>query len=88
MRMTEAFPVALNRALRDVLGSRQRQVLELRYGLDGRPGRSFREIGAVIHRSPGRARALLDQAVRTLAGLAREADLNNSRQHVSCSTLS
>jgi len=85
MRMTEAFPVALNRALRDVLGSRQRQVLELRYGLDGRPGRSFREIGAVIHRSPGRARAVLDQAVRTLAGLAREADLNNSRQHVSCS---
>ena len=83
--MTVAFANALSRAVQDALGPRQRRVLELRYGLDGRPGRTFREIGAVLRRSPSRARDILDQGVRRIAELARLADLSRSRQHMSCS---
>ncbi len=85
MPMTAAFAAALRRAARDTLPARQHRVLELRYGLDGRPGRSFREIGAAIRRSPNRARTLLGQALATIAALARRADSDGSRQYLSCS---
>ena len=83
--MTEAFAGALAQAVRDHLAPTQRRVLELRYGLDGRPGRTFREIGTALRRSPTRSRRILEQGVRTIAELARRAELSRSREHVYCS---
>jgi hypothetical protein len=83
--MTVAFAGALHRAVQDVLGPRHRRVLELRYGLDGRPGRTFDEIGAALRRSPSRARAILAEGVATIVELARAAEAGHARQHVSCS---
>ena len=40
---------------------------ELRYGLDGGPGRTFRQIGQALDRSPARARQLLWHAVHSIA---------------------
>ncbi|HSV66480.1 MAG TPA: hypothetical protein VLJ59_11315 [Mycobacteriales bacterium] len=68
----EAFAEAFVRAVREATAPRQRCVLELRYGLDGRPGRTFREIGLAVHRSPSQARAILDQSVRAIVSVARE----------------
>jgi len=85
MPMTAAFAAGLRRAARDMLPARQHRVLELRYGLDGQPGRTFREIGAAIRRSPSQARALLGQALATVAALARQADSDGSREYLSCS---
>jgi hypothetical protein len=85
MPMTAAFTAGLRRAARDMLPARQHHVLELRYGLDGQAGRTFREIGAQIGRSPSQARALLDQGLATIAALARRADSGGSREYLSCS---
>jgi hypothetical protein len=84
MPMTAAFAAGLRRAARDMLPARQHRVLELRYGLDGRPGRTFPEIGAAIRCSPSRARALLGQALATIAALA---DSDGSREYLSCSVV-
>ena len=47
--------------------SRERLVATLRYGLDGAPGRTFRQLGQALGRSPARARQLLWRAVRNIA---------------------
>ena len=47
--------------------SRERLVARLRYGLDGGPGRTFREIGQGLGRSPARARQLHWRAVTSIA---------------------
>jgi hypothetical protein len=70
--MSETFSAAFADAARDAAEARQRQVLVLRYGLDGSSGRTFREIGDALHRSPERARAILDAAVRAIVAAARE----------------
>ena len=83
--MTAAFTAGLRRAARDTLPARQHRVLELRYGLDGQPGRTFPEIGAELRCSPSRARTLLGQALASIAALGRQADSAGSREYLSCS---
>lgn len=80
-----AFSAAFTQAVQDMTGLRQRQVLTLRYGLDGKPGRTFREIGAALNRSPGRARAILDEAIRSIVATARDVPSGQGWQHRPCS---
>jgi RNA polymerase primary sigma factor len=51
-----------------VLGERERQVLELRYGLRGTSALSLRDAGKQLGISPERTRQLEEQALRRLAG--------------------
>jgi hypothetical protein len=46
---------------------RERLVAELRYGLDGAPGRTFQQLGQALGRSPARARQLHWHAIHTIA---------------------
>jgi hypothetical protein len=61
------FAEALTTAVQGLDSPRERQVAELRFGLDGVPGRTFRQIGVVLDRSPVRARQLLWNAVSSIA---------------------
>jgi hypothetical protein len=61
------FADAFTTAVQGLDAPRERLVAELRYGLDGGPGRTFRQIGQVLGRSPARARQLLWNAVGSVA---------------------
>ncbi len=61
------FADALTMAVEGLDSSRERLVATLRYGLDGAPGRTFRQIGQALGRSPARARQLLWHAVTSIA---------------------
>src|SRR5215211_1895814 len=61
------FADAFTIAVEGLDAPRERLVATLRYGLDGAPGRTFREIGQALGRSPARARQLLWRAVRNIA---------------------
>jgi hypothetical protein len=61
------FADAFTMAVEGLNAPRERLVAELRYGLDGAPGRTFRQIGQALGRSPARARQLLWRAVRNIA---------------------
>lgn len=61
--LPEAFVDAFTEAVRSVVGSREQRVVVLRYGLDGMPGRTFRQIGEHLERSPSVARSLHGRAL-------------------------
>ena len=54
----------------DSLGDRQRQVLELRYGLDGGRPRTLDEVGVVFNVTRERVRQIETQSLKTLGVLA------------------
>ncbi|MEA2373240.1 MAG: polymerase primary sigma factor [Solirubrobacteraceae bacterium] len=59
-------------AIRNVLGNlsdRDRQVLELRYGFDGRPPRTLEEIGRTFDLTRERIRQIESQSIKKLQGL-------------------
>jgi hypothetical protein len=61
------FADAFTMAVEGLGAPRERLVAELRYGLDGAPGHSFRQIGQALGRSPARARQLHWHAIHTIA---------------------
>jgi hypothetical protein len=61
------FADALTTAVEGLNAPRERLVATLRYGLDGTPGRTFRQLGQILGRSPARARQLLWHAVTSIA---------------------
>jgi hypothetical protein len=61
------FADAFTTAVQGLDSPRERLVAELRFGLDGVPGRTFRQIGEALDRSPARARQLLWNAVSSIA---------------------
>lgn len=58
----EVFRDAFTLAARTFGTPRDRLVLELRYGLDGNPSRTFRQIGEALNRSASRAQSILSHA--------------------------
>jgi RNA polymerase sigma factor (sigma-70 family) len=56
----------LNNEILDVLPTRQRKVLEMRFGFDGSPGRTLEEIGTHFGVSRERIRAIEGKALRRL----------------------
>ena len=73
-------PVAWNSAtaLRnclDSLGDRQRQMLELRFGLDGERPQTLEEVGVRFNVSRERVRQIEAQSLKKLAALAEAQDL-------------
>src|SRR6187551_2527828 len=70
----EAAEVALRRdALRSILGAlspRERQVLELRYGLDGQQPRTLDEVGRAFNVTRERIRQIEHQSLKKLRALA------------------
>jgi RNA polymerase primary sigma factor len=77
----EAAEVALRReALRSILGAlspRERQVLELRYGLDGRQPRSLDEVGRAFNVTRVRIRQIEHQSLKKLRALADAASVRD-----------
>jgi RNA polymerase primary sigma factor len=75
----EAAEVTLRKeALQKILHtlpSRQRQVLELRYGLDGQPPRTLDEVGRTFNVTRERIRQIENQSMKKLRGLADAAKL-------------
>jgi Sigma-70, region 4 len=65
--LPQVFADAFIMAVEGLESPRERLVAELRYGLDGAPGRTFRQLGQALGRSPARARQLLWRAVRNIA---------------------
>jgi RNA polymerase sigma factor (sigma-70 family) len=66
----------LNSEILDVLSPRQREVLEMRFGFDGSPGRTLEEIGTHFGVSKERIRSIEGQAfrrIRAVGGHAEEA---------------
>ncbi|HYY79998.1 MAG TPA: sigma factor-like helix-turn-helix DNA-binding protein, partial [Actinomycetes bacterium] len=61
------FADAFTMAVQGLDSPRERLVATLRYGLDGAPGRTFRQIGQALDRSSARARQLLGNAVGSIA---------------------
>ena len=61
------FADAFAMAVEGLDAPRERLVATLRYGLDGAPGRTFRQMGQALGRSPARARQLLWRAVTSIA---------------------
>jgi Sigma-70, region 4 len=61
------FADAFTTTVQSLDAPRERLVATPRYGLDGAPGRTFREIGQVLGRSPARARQLLWRALTSIA---------------------
>lgn len=53
-------------ALLETLPEREKQVLRLRFGLDGEPVRTLEEVGAIIGCTNERVRQILNQALRKL----------------------
>jgi RNA polymerase primary sigma factor len=73
-----AESVSRTAALRDCLGSlgeRQRQVLELRFGLDGERPQTLEEVGLVFNVTRERVRQIESQSLKKLAALAEAQDL-------------
>ena len=79
----EAAEVALRRdALRSILGAlspRERQVLELRYGLDGRQPRTLDEVGRAFNVTRERIRQIEHQSLKKLRALADAASVRGRR---------
>ncbi len=77
----EAAEVALRReALRSILGAlspRERQVLELRYGLDGRQPRTLDEVGRAFNVTRERIRQIEHQSLKKLRALAAAASVRD-----------
>jgi hypothetical protein len=65
--LPQVFADAFTTAVQGLDLARERLVAELRFGLDGAPGRTFRQIGEALGRSPARARQLLGNAVSGIA---------------------
>jgi RNA polymerase primary sigma factor len=61
--------------LLDVLGPRERQVLALRFGLEGRPRMSLSQVGKVLAVSKERVRQIQDRALEKLRATAADRDL-------------
>jgi RNA polymerase primary sigma factor len=59
----------------DSLGDRQRQVLELRFGLDGGRPRTLEEIGVVFNVTRERVRQIEAQSLKRLGALAKAQEL-------------
>jgi len=70
----EAAEVTMRReALRSILGAlspRERQVLELRYGLDGQQPRTLDEVGRAFNVTRERIRQIEHQSLKKLRALA------------------
>src|SRR5438874_4879561 len=60
------------------LSSRQRRVLELRFGLDGRPPRTLDEVGRTFNVTRERIRQIENQSLRKLRGFADAANLGDA----------
>src|SRR6266496_1432626 len=60
------------------LSSRQRRVLELRFGLDGRPPRTLDEVGRTFDVTRERIRQIENQSLKKLRGLADAAKLGDA----------
>src|SRR5437773_10316653 len=60
------------------LSSRQRQVLELRFGLDGQPPRTLDEVGRTFDVTRERIRQIENQSLKKLRGLADAAQLRDA----------
>ena len=77
----EAAEVAMRReALRSILGAlspRERQVLELRYGLDGRQPRTLDEVGKAFNVTRERIRQIEHQSLKKLRALADAASVRD-----------
>jgi RNA polymerase primary sigma factor len=77
----EAAEVAMRReALRSILGAlspRERQVLELRYGLDGRQPRTLDEVGRAFNVTRERIRQIEHQSLKKLRALADAASVRD-----------
>jgi RNA polymerase primary sigma factor len=77
----EAAEVAMRReALRAILGAlspRERQVLELRYGLDGRQPRTLDEVGRAFNVTRERIRQIEHQSLKKLRALADAASVRD-----------
>ena len=77
----EAAEVALRReALRSILDSlsqRERQVLELRYGLDGRQPRTLDEVGRAFNVTRERIRQIEHQSLKKLRALAEASNVRD-----------
>ena len=65
----------------DSLGGRQRQVLELRYGLDGGRPRTLEEVGAVFNVTRERVRQIENHSLRKLAALAEAQQLRETARN-------
>jgi hypothetical protein len=65
--LPQVFADAFTAAVQGLDSPRERLVAELRFGLDGGPGRTFRQLGEVLGRSPARARQLLGNALSSIA---------------------
>ena len=78
----EAADVTLrNEGLRRILhtlSSRQRQVLELRFGLDGQPPRTLDAVGRTFNVTRERVRQIENQGLRKLGALAEAAKLRDA----------
>jgi RNA polymerase primary sigma factor len=59
----------------DLLGDRQRQVLELRYGLDGGRPHTLEEVGVIFNVTRERVRQIESQSLQKLGSLARAQEL-------------
>jgi hypothetical protein len=71
--LPEVFVDAFMQAVRLNGLPRERRVVALRYGLDGQPGRTFREIGDELGLSPSRAREFLRDVLYRICGVVRHA---------------
>jgi len=60
------------------LSSRQRRVLELRFGLDGRPPRTLDEVGRTFNVTRERIRQIESQSLKRIRGLADAAQLRDA----------
>ena len=70
-----------NQALHRVVGSlssRQRQIIELRYGLDGRPPRTLDEVGRIFNVSRERIRQIENQSLKQLRPVAELEQLDEA----------
>ena len=77
----EAAEVSLRRdalrAILDALSPRERQVLELRYGLDGRQPRTLDEVGRAFNVTRERIRQIEHQSLKKLRVLAEAASVRD-----------
>jgi RNA polymerase primary sigma factor len=77
----EAAEVSLRRdalrAILDALSPRERQVLEMRYGLDGRQPRTLDEVGRAFNVTRERIRQIENQSLKKLRALAESQKLRD-----------
>ena len=67
---------ALKKVL-EILSPRERQVLELRYGLDGKPPRTLDEVGRTFNVTRERIRQIENQSLKKLQSLAEAQKLRD-----------